>query len=1510
MIWLTIALYVLSLVVSYRLRPKPEEPRAATLTGIQVPTADETRPIPKLYGTKWIPGPNVLWYGHLKTTKITEKGGRKYGIAGPREKITVGYKYYLGMHLGLCLGPVRTILGIDADEREAWRGYAGQGDTIEIDAEDLFGGDKAEGGIRGLVDVAMGDADQEVNSYLAARLPAPLPAFRGTACLIARQVYIGTSAYIKNWRVLASSVIDKPAVGGADWAPWDTTGLVIANSPIRSFATNGEGVWMALQTRVSQPTQAAAALYVYRSTDNAQSWELIRTWTDGEVSNSSGAVARIAYGDGTWVLVHTAGNAGDPNGSFVRYSQDNGATWDTPVTPIPVGMSTGDVIFTGSHFVAARGRIPLAPWTGNTIYRAGNPPNVWLPVYSTDTNAGNDVRLGANGFGTVIMLGSVNSGTLIISRDHGINWERFDDLLSGTTILQENEFALDAGEFKGGSTRWILVRKDRDAYVSDDDGATWEIFPLPSDDIRVVKSDRRGNWLFGAGPQGATPGNRIYRSIDDGETIELQTGPAAETTAITPYIFETDRAGLWVVGALSSQGWSYTLDGPVPDLLQGDMNPADIIAEALTDPVSGLGYADSDLTSGTAFGSFDYARELFQLEGFGLSFLQNYQDSIESFIRTVQEHCDAALQVDPVTGKWILVPIRDDWEFDDLPVADESVVVELIEYFRPGYGDLINQVSVVYDDRLAAKERTITVQNYAVLAVQGAVSAQSTNYPGIARADLANAVAARDLRAMSTPLARVQLRLRPEFGFDLRAGSVFRFDWPPLGITGMVLRVVTINYGDLINGAVTVTCTEDVFATAAPLYETPPASGWVDPSSDPVPVDVRNVQEAPYRLLLSDVIGDTAELDEVVDALQGVALVHAVPPSGDSDSFEIQSRIDPDEFARENDGDFSPSLPIPEALPQEIQSVISFPAGSDLDGVAAGQLALLGLEWVRIAEVDGLDVTIDRGILDTPPVPAAVGSRLWFTDLAFGVAESVRDSGDVVIYRLLTRTGLGLLPLEALDADEDLGTDANEDTLLFDARGIRPLPPGDFTIGGERYPTQLDLVAPLTVSWAHRDRLLQGTDLVLQDAADIGPEAGTTYHLRVTGLSGTVLFDQTGITDTTWDLTEPDIAEVAITIELWAVRDYFESWEPQRCLVFSAYGLGFGLGNNLGGRGPVYQLAYSDTQMNFGAGQPDLRYLAPVLLGGKAYVGRKVFDSATLAELHEWEILRDPEPYVNVAGAYTETFTAQAYVSSQDLLIGLRWRETVLAVVGGISYYGTTKALCAIDPDTYEVSADLVDVGQTRNVEYVEALDRVLAVFTGSPNIRKFNPATWAIAGNIAAAPDGPVTGREITGLYFHEPTGTLYFSIVLASRLYYADGTSAGDVQTSDYQSINSAMGIAYVPPLDRIVVCGHGTNPNEGKLFFIDPSDSSIDTGLEVVVDGYDSFRDAFYNAVTNRIYISTLRGHIIVFDVTNEAVEFVTAVSAPDFSAGGFPRWLTQEMETGRVFYHNGKFLHILT
>lgn len=67
---------VISAAVSYALRPKPQDPKAARLEDFDVPTAEEGRPIPVIFGTAWCKSPNVLWYGDLGTEAIKKKSGK------------------------------------------------------------------------------------------------------------------------------------------------------------------------------------------------------------------------------------------------------------------------------------------------------------------------------------------------------------------------------------------------------------------------------------------------------------------------------------------------------------------------------------------------------------------------------------------------------------------------------------------------------------------------------------------------------------------------------------------------------------------------------------------------------------------------------------------------------------------------------------------------------------------------------------------------------------------------------------------------------------------------------------------------------------------------------------------------------------------------------------------------------------------------------------------------------------------------------------------------------------------------------------------------------------------------------------------------------------------------------------------------------------------------------------------------------------------------------------------
>lgn len=77
MFWVQLILLVVSAIVSYALRPKPPVPKPSALEDFDIPVAEQGRPIPVVFGTVHITGPNVLWYGDLRNTAIKQKGGKK-----------------------------------------------------------------------------------------------------------------------------------------------------------------------------------------------------------------------------------------------------------------------------------------------------------------------------------------------------------------------------------------------------------------------------------------------------------------------------------------------------------------------------------------------------------------------------------------------------------------------------------------------------------------------------------------------------------------------------------------------------------------------------------------------------------------------------------------------------------------------------------------------------------------------------------------------------------------------------------------------------------------------------------------------------------------------------------------------------------------------------------------------------------------------------------------------------------------------------------------------------------------------------------------------------------------------------------------------------------------------------------------------------------------------------------------------------------------------------------------
>lgn len=136
-------------------------------------------------------------------------------MGGSSKKVTVGYKYYLGMHMVLCHGPVDRLQSISVEDKVAWAGF-NQGGRININAPGLFGGESREGGIEGDVDILMGDVNQGQNDYLRAQLGDQLPGFRGVLSAVLRQVYLGMNPYLKPWAFRAQRILQRGG-GQVQW---------------------------------------------------------------------------------------------------------------------------------------------------------------------------------------------------------------------------------------------------------------------------------------------------------------------------------------------------------------------------------------------------------------------------------------------------------------------------------------------------------------------------------------------------------------------------------------------------------------------------------------------------------------------------------------------------------------------------------------------------------------------------------------------------------------------------------------------------------------------------------------------------------------------------------------------------------------------------------------------------------------------------------------------------------------------------------------------------------------------------------------------------------------------------------------------------------------------------------------------------------------------------------------------------------------------------------------------
>lgn len=128
------------------------------------------------------------------------------GGGGSKSQV-VGYRYYFGLHMGVCRGPVDSVVAIRVGDKGAWVGNLTSSGAFNIDNPALFGGDKGEGGIQGSAYAYFGEDTQGAPAALESMTGIEQPGFRRMFTLWYDGLVTAMNPYPKAWKMRVRRVL-------------------------------------------------------------------------------------------------------------------------------------------------------------------------------------------------------------------------------------------------------------------------------------------------------------------------------------------------------------------------------------------------------------------------------------------------------------------------------------------------------------------------------------------------------------------------------------------------------------------------------------------------------------------------------------------------------------------------------------------------------------------------------------------------------------------------------------------------------------------------------------------------------------------------------------------------------------------------------------------------------------------------------------------------------------------------------------------------------------------------------------------------------------------------------------------------------------------------------------------------------------------------------------------------------------------------------------------------------
>jgi uncharacterized protein YegL len=533
-----------------------------------------------------------------------------------------------------------------------------------------------------------------------------------------------------------------------------------------------------------------------------------------------------------------------------------------------------------------------------------------------------------------------------------------------------------------------------------------------------------------------------------------------------------------------------------------DANPIAVIAECYINKEWGMG-TDPDNIDWNAFWT---ARDIVRDEELGVFLTWQASTSIESFIDDILKLVKGAVFVDPSTGKLTIRLLRADNGYPPTgkTITEDNAVLD--SFSRKGWGEITNEIVVTWTNPANEKEETVTVQNLPGITRQGAVISTGFNAYGLRTRSSAIRVANRELAQEAVPLISCEATTNREF-WDVKPYETVDLSWPEYGIDSLRMRVMKVDYGDSKSSKIKLSLIEDVYSRESAQFLESQSTRSISRPVDPAPVSDPRIIEVPAYFASRAGVNVAA-----ADFPDTGATVLATAPDRTSSSFELQGEVVLANGSTEwqelgGAQSFVGSGTLPTGLSREVTTTALTLDQADV-GFAPNQVLVIGeptaseetLELALVTAIDGNGAaTLRRGVLDTVPTNWPAGTPVWVTTPQdWAPIPATLADGQTIRLRLLTQaTGVRLEP-----------EDAPVETEVLTSRVTRPLRPANLRVSGLLWPSvATDLDWPVTLTWSHRNRLLEDTVMLAWDDPSAPVEQGVEYQLTVEGLdsAGNVL---------------------------------------------------------------------------------------------------------------------------------------------------------------------------------------------------------------------------------------------------------------------------------------------------------------------------------------------------------------------------------------------------------------------